>query len=213
MDPTSRKIGRLARVAMSESPATQLQDWIERMNAGEAAARDVLIQHVYEQLRRLTRKLFRDFGRLKRWEEDNDVLHGAFVRLLKALRDVPPASAGEFFGMATLQIRRELLDLVRHHFGPEGGAAHHASVAPGDSHPAGEPPQSTYAPDRLASWTELHHRIAGLRPEVREVVELRWYQGLKSGETAAVLGISVPTVTRRWAEGRLKLGEFLAGRT
>jgi RNA polymerase sigma-70 factor (ECF subfamily) len=199
---------------MSESSTSLLQGWIERMNANDPGARDALIRHAYDRLRRLTRKLFRDFRRLERWEEADDVLQGALVRLLNALEQIRPASAAEFFRLATLQIRRELLDLVRHHFGPEGSAAYHASGPPGERNrdsgpPAHDAPQTTYLPDRLAIWAELHRRIAALRPELRDVFELRWYQGLTQEQTAAVLGVSVPTVKRRWTAGRLELAEFL----
>ncbi len=198
---------------MSESSTTQMQGWIEGLKSGDPVAREALIQHTYERLGRLTRRLFRDFRRLERWEDAEDVLQGALVRLLRALRDVPPASVPEFFRLATLQIRRELLDLARHHFGPEGSAAHHASAVPGNGPdtgpPAYEPPQSTYAPDRLAIWAELHRRIEALPPELRDVFELLWYHGLTQAETAAALGVSVPTVKRRWAAGRLELAAFL----
>jgi RNA polymerase sigma-70 factor (ECF subfamily) len=199
---------------MAEASTTQVQNWIRQLNAGDEAARAALLAHAYERLRRLTHKLLQDFRRLERWEEADDVLQGALVRLLGALKAVPVASAAQFFRLATLQIRRELLDLARHYFGPEGPGAHHASVAPageGNSTapPAYDAPQSTYDPGRLAAWAELHRRVEALPAGQRDVFELRWYQGLTVEETAAVLEVSEPTVKRRWAEARLELAAFL----
>jgi RNA polymerase sigma-70 factor (ECF subfamily) len=200
---------------VTDPSPSQLQVWIAGLNAGDPAARDALLTHAYDRLRRLTRKLLQDFGRLRRWEDADDVLHGALERLLRALDRVPLASVANFFRLATQEIRRELLDLTRHHFGPEGTAAHHASAAPAGADatppPGGDAPQSTNDPGRLALWTELHRRVEALPAEQRDVFELRWYQGLSVEEAAAVLGLSAPTVKRRWREARLTLAAFLEG--
>src|SRR6516164_608069 len=73
---------------------TQLQAWIARMNAGDNAAKDELLRYAYERLRCLARKMLRqDFPRLKNWEETDDVLQNAALRLDRVLRVVPVASA------------------------------------------------------------------------------------------------------------------------
>ena len=59
--------------------------------------------------------LRQDFPRLKNWEETDDVLQNAALRLDRALGVVPVASAAEFFRLAATVIRRELLDLARHY--------------------------------------------------------------------------------------------------
>jgi DNA-directed RNA polymerase specialized sigma24 family protein len=88
------------------------------MRDGRVQAPDELISHVRERLQRLTRKMLQDYPGVKRWEQTDDVLQNALVRLLRALRDVRPASMREFFGLASVQIRRELLDLAKHYYGP-----------------------------------------------------------------------------------------------
>ena len=42
-----------------------------------------------------------------------------------------PDSTRAFFGLAAEQMRRELLDLARHYYGPEGEGANHDSVGRG----------------------------------------------------------------------------------
>src|SRR6266851_5039265 len=52
----------------------QLQIWIDRMQAGDPTARNELLRHACERLRRLTRKMLKGFARVKRWELTDDVL-------------------------------------------------------------------------------------------------------------------------------------------
>ena len=50
-----------------------------------------------------------------------------------------------------------------------------------------------------------------LPAEEREVLDLVWYGGLTQIEAAALLGISEPTVKRRWRAARLRLHEAMGG--
>src|SRR5262249_9750031 len=130
---------RLAGSApMTEATTTQLQLWLERMNAGDGAARNELLAHAEKRLRRLALRRIR--GRRERWVEWEDVLRGAARGLCKALEGVKPPTVPRFFALATEMMRRELIDLARHHFGKEGSAAHHASDGKGEQPATGSPP-------------------------------------------------------------------------
>jgi RNA polymerase sigma-70 factor (ECF subfamily) len=196
----------------------QWQTWIERMQAGDLAARDQLIGHACERLRRLTRKMLKDYPQVKRWELTDDVLQNALVRLWRALGDVTPSSAREFLGLASLQIRRELIDLARRYYGPQGVGTNQASSADNDDSAAtpralAEKAESTNEPSRLAIWTEFHQRIDSLPEEERAVVDLLWYQELTQEEAAMLLGISEATLKRRWRSARLRLHDLLREET
>src|SRR5262245_8442553 len=108
---------------MAADSTTQLQGWLARMNAGDQSARDELIARAGERLRKLSRRMLSDFRGVGRWEDSDDVLQNALVRLLRALEVVRPQSVREFCRLSAMQIRRELIDLTRHHFGPEGHGA------------------------------------------------------------------------------------------
>ncbi len=142
---------------MAEHSTSQLQVWIVGMNAGDASARAHLIEHTCDRMRRLARKLLHDFPRVRRWEDTDDVLQNALLRLLRALQSVAPATVADFFRLATRQLRRELLDLARHYYGPQGLGANHASHGPdvssGDTPPGpvNEKADSTNDPGRLAA--------------------------------------------------------------
>jgi RNA polymerase sigma-70 factor (ECF subfamily) len=202
-------------MSVSEDSSTQLQVWIERLQAGDATARDEILNHTCKRLRRITRKMLRDFSRVRRWEDTDDVLQNALLRLLRALDAVPIASAQEFFRVATLQIRRELLDLARRYSGPQDVQCRRSPTAGSDAAaraPASplERPTTTHEPNRLAAWTEFHARVAELPTEQREIFDLLWYQGLTRGEAAALLGLSESTVKRRWLAARVELQKALA---
>jgi RNA polymerase sigma-70 factor (ECF subfamily) len=195
---------------VAEASTTQLQGLIERMNAGEASARAELLAHAGERLRRLARKMLQDFPRVRRWEETDDVVQNALLRLLQALQAVPVATVAEFFRLAARHIRWELIDLARHYAGPEGLGANHATDVPGLS-PLPERPDSTNDVGRLALWSEFHRHVEQLPEEERAVFDLLWYQELPQAEAATLLNVSVPTVKRRWLAARLRLQAALKG--
>lgn len=205
---------------MSE-PANQtmmLQRKLDEIRAGDGAAAEALMAHAYERLRRLSRKMLMNFPAVRRWEQTDDVLQDAALRLHKSVREVQPDTVRAFFGLAALQIRRTLIDLARHHMGPEGRGAHHATMAGGggdDGQTRGDftarQPGDEDGPLTLMQWCEFHERAGKLPEEEREVFDQLWYHGLSQGEAAQVLGVSLRTVNRRWQSARLMLYEALGG--
>jgi RNA polymerase sigma-70 factor (ECF subfamily) len=198
--------------------ATQIQGCIDRLRSGDVSARDDLLAQASDRLTRLTRKMLRDFPGVHRWEQTDDVLQNAALRLCRALGEVQPPTAADFFRLAAAQIRRELLDLARRYSGSHGLGANHASIAgrgqsPGAASAAGpHPTDTTYDPDRLAAWSDFHREAEALPPEEREAFDLLFYQGLSQAEAAAVLDVSERTIKRRWQSARLRLVQTLGGK-
>jgi RNA polymerase sigma factor (sigma-70 family) len=195
------------------SPTAQLQGCLDRLRLGEATARDELVRHACKTLERLTRKLLKNYPGVHRWAQTDDVLQNALIRLLAALQDVQPATVRDFYALSSLQIRRELLDLARHYFGPRGMGANHASRLGGESR---QDPLAQ-VPERAASatevlWCELQEQIGTLPDEDREIVNLLYYQELPQAEAAALLNISLRTLQRRWQTIILKLHRHLGGK-
>lgn len=199
----------------SSNHTIQIQGWLDRLRDGDEAAREKLLQFSCERLRRLTRKMLRRFERVHRWEQTDDVLQSAMLRLHRTLQDVRPDSPADFYRLAALNIRRELLDLAKHYFGPCGLGARHASVEGTADSLGGRQEQRAAAPDdapdQLARWTEFHEKIASLPADVRDLFDLLWYQELRQAEVAEILGVSERTIKRRWAAARLQLHELLGG--
>jgi len=191
-----------------------LQALLDRVNGGDAPARELLLAHACDRIRRLARKKLKAFPLVRRWEETDDVLQGVMMRMVRAMESVKPATVREFFAICGTQIRRELIDLKRHHYGPEGGGAHHATHSPNsdesrNSVGAREPADRTHEPLDSAQWTEFHERVELLPEEEREVFNLLWYQELTQDEAASLLGVSARTINRRWRDARLLIGKAM----
>jgi RNA polymerase sigma factor (sigma-70 family) len=195
---------------------TEIQLRLDRLRAGDETAREELLVMAGERLTRLARKMLKSYPGVHRWEQTDDVLQNAALRLHRALKTTMPESARSFFNLAAVQIRRELIDLVRHYRGPEGMGRHHESRAAADGSADGpnfgDEPAHTDDPVRLASWTEFHCQIDALPDEHKEVFHLLWYQGLKQAEAATLLGVTERVVKYRWRSARLRLHELLDGR-
>ena len=193
-----------------------LQQLLNAANDGDEAAYDHLLHHAVERLRRLARKMLRGWPDLRRWEQTDDLLQNAMLRLHRSLAEVKPKATRDFFNLAAVQMRRELLDLAKHHFGPQGGAANHHTdghgrAADDEAGPLQQHTDDAEEPNTLDGWTEFHAQVEALSEEDRQVVNLLYYQGLPQEEAAAVLGVSVRTVKRRWQSARLALSEALKG--
>jgi len=96
------------------SPQTlHVQACLDRVRGGGEAARGELLRRACERLRNLARKMLRGYPNVRRWEQTDDVVQGAAVRLHWALRQMTVETSRGFFRLAALNIRRELLDLAK----------------------------------------------------------------------------------------------------
>ena len=194
---------------MSTGTDTQLQNLIDQALAGNSSAKDALLDHACDRLLRLTRKMFHGYPQLRRWEQTDDIYQNAMVRLHRALAEVQIESVRHFFNLGALQIRRELLDLAKHHFGPQGpGSKHHT-----DGHPADEDGGTLHdranKPVDVSSWNDFHEQISLLPETDQEIVNLLFYEGLTQEEAARVMGVSIRTLKRRWQDAKIRLHEVL----
>jgi RNA polymerase sigma-70 factor (ECF subfamily) len=184
---------------------TALQGLIDLANAGDRASRAALLDHACARLLQLTRKIFHASGDLRRWEETADVFQNSMLRLHHALATVQVDSVRHFFNLAALQIRRELIDLARHHFGPEGIAHNHHTDRQAPDEAGGSLHGRAEEPEDLEDWTEFHERVENLPEKEREIMNLLFYDGMTQEEAARLLGVNVRTVKRRWQAVRLRL--------
>jgi RNA polymerase sigma factor (sigma-70 family) len=193
-----------------------LQNLLERLMAGDDSARDQLVYSAFHRLERLARSMLQRYPGVQRWEQTGDVLQAGLLRLHQSLRGVKPESVRAFFGLAATQMRRVLIDLARHYYGPEGLGANQTTdappVLPEDTRspsPGREPAAQTSGPASLAEWTEFHNAIKDLPDADREIFDLLWYDGLPQADAAALLNVSDRTLKRRWREVKFKVYEAL----
>ncbi len=200
---------------MSESSTTTaIQELLIRFAAGDAAAKNALVERAYARLVVLARGQLRRFPKIRAEEETVAVFNESYKQLTKALDDVRPTTVRAFFGLAALQMRRVLLDLVRHgNRGGEprpvvtGGLGGPAESGDGGAIDVGKPDPGV---SKAGAREDILTALEKLPDDEREVVDLIFFNELTQAEAAEVLGVHEDTVKRRWARARVKLATLLA---
>ena len=173
--------------------------------AGREAAKTGLLEASIEHLRDVAQRMLGRFPQVRRWDETDDIVQNAAIRLHRALAAVVPNDARHWMALIAVQVRRELLDLARRHASPDSHAQQHeTNVAQIDGREVEKIALAETSDidtlDSLASWAQLHDIAAGLPDEDRELFDLVWYVGATQDEIAALWGCSPRTVRRRWEE-------------
>jgi RNA polymerase sigma factor (sigma-70 family) len=188
---------------------TEAGELLERLRAGDPSARDLLIALAQGRFVALARAMLRRYPHVRRWEETDDLLQAALMRLHRGLAVVRPEDVPHFDNLAATQIRRELIDLARSYHGPEGvGANHHTDgIDPGGR--LAQAADESGQPESLEEWTAFHEAVGRLPEAERQVMDLLWYRGLTHAQAAEALGVATKTVQRRWASARLMIRDAL----
>ena len=163
-----------------------LVDW----QAGDERALEQLMPLVYGELRRLAGR-YLDRERDGHTFETHDLIHESFLRLIDQ-RQVDWQSRAHFFAIAAQSMRRILVDHARRR------AAHRHG---GDVRRIALDEVADLAAHRdedLAALDEALTELAREDEALARIVDLRFFGGLEHDEIAAVLGVSNPTVRRRW---------------
>lgn len=193
----------------------RLHACLERLAAGDLDVRDELIAIACDRMRGLAHRMLRTFPSVRRWDETDDIVQNAALRLYRAISQTVPRDARGFSGLAAIQIRRELLDLAKKHAGPESYAANHETncqVVDGEHRAKiDEAHDPAETPDQIDRWTRLHAAAGELPDDERELFHLVWYLGMQQAEASTLLGCSVRTVKRRWESAKSLLANAVLG--
>ena len=181
-----------------EQTTAAVQRYLDEL-AGDSPAEPAVRALLDRAVRRLHQLcatlLYRSYPRLTQppLNLQVDEMLGAVVeRLLKALRQVRPATTRQFFALACQHMRWELNDMARRlDEQPAGVELRDESVAA----PASSDSSLTPAGRRILA------AIDGLPEEEREAFDLVRIQGFSQAEAAKVLDVSVMTVNRRLNRG------------
>src|SRR5262249_14823496 len=87
----------------------QLAGLVARLRQGDQAAANELLRRAAGRLERLAGQMLRHYPVVRAQEQTADVVQGATLRLLAALREVTPDSTRAFFALASQHIRFQLL--------------------------------------------------------------------------------------------------------
>jgi ECF sigma factor len=196
--------------------STQIQAWIDRVSAGDEAASHELIRCSCDQVAHLIKKMIGCQERRTLASLPEELGARAIFRLYRTLVPVNSRSSREFLRQASIQIRRELIDLGLSFLGNDGtdaqsqGTHSRHLTRSGDS--LAEQLRRHLDRTRFSAWIEFHRRIDLLVEEDRETLGLIWYHGLTHSETADLLGVSRRIMIQRWQAARLSLFDSVGGR-
>jgi RNA polymerase sigma factor (sigma-70 family) len=195
---------------MSDGTTTlAIQSLLERLRLkpDDPTVRKELIARSYERLAAVARRLLGPAYR-DRPEDTSGLLAEAYFRLENSLGAVKPESVRQYLGLAALQMRRALIDLIRRERGRSG--QHETPISLDVGTQTGGGGHVPAAPSRDADWRlELMEAIARLEDGEREVVDLLFFNDLTQLEAANLLGVDESTVKRRWARARVRLAKWL----
>jgi len=159
-----------------------------------------LLPVVYTELRRLAAVLT---GQLPPGQtlQPTALVHEAYLKLVRG-HDPGWEGRRHFYGAAAQAMREILVDQARRKASlKRGGHGQRIDLTEGLA--LIEPPA-----DDVEALDEAIRQLQAEEPRLAEIVMLRYYTGLSVEETAAVVCLSVSTVTREWRFARA----WLAGR-
>jgi RNA polymerase sigma-70 factor (ECF subfamily) len=172
-----------------------------RWRDGDKAALDDLMPLVYDELRRMARKIM---GR----ERENHTLqtsaliNEAYLRLV-GHDGTNWQDRAHFFAVASQVMRRILIDHARSYLSQKrGGGAQKMDVEDA----------LVLTKERAKEIIDLDEALtslAKLDPRRSRIVELRFFGGLDINETATFMEVSATTVQREWRAARAWLRNFM----
>jgi RNA polymerase sigma factor (TIGR02999 family) len=184
--------------SISANPA--LTVLLERWSRGDRGALDQLLTHLYTDIHAIAiRQLNQERNSSLR---PTALVHEVYLRLA-SLRQIKLQDRSHFLSMAARVSRQALVDEARrrHADKRDGGSP----VTLSDTN-IGDADQAYDALDVDDLLRELEHHDA----EAAEIIGLRVFGGLTIEEVAQSLALSVATVNRRWAAGKVWLTRELA---
>jgi RNA polymerase sigma factor (TIGR02999 family) len=181
---------------LSSIATANLTGLLRAWSAGDAEAGEQLIPLVYHELRRqASRYLSRE--RADHTLRPTALVHEAYLRLAGQRRVVWQDRA-QFFAVAATAMRRLLVDHARQH-----GATKRGGCSCTVSLEGGERIMASEAPDLdIIALNDALVELSAVDPLRSRMIELRFFAGLTTDETAEALGVSAATVTRGWRLAR-----------
>lgn len=171
---------------------------IERTREGDGAAVNQLFSALYPELHRLAH------FRLRRSEmvtslDTTSLLHESYLRFLTTKR-LRVNDRSHFLAYAARVMRSVIVDLVRRRLAERrGGGDVHVTL---NTDLAESIPQSE---DEILQLDDALEALAKVNARLVQVVEMRYFAGLREQDIAASLGVSERTVRRDWEKARLLL--------
>ena len=176
----------------------QLTVLLERMQAGDGAARDALFAAAYKELHRLAHARLRDGGR-NTVLDTTALVHESYLRLVSA-GELRAEDRKAFFAYASKVMRSVIVNCANERLSQKRGGGVQSLTL------------STELAANLGNDEEavlrVHEALAVLEqadPRSAQVVEMRYFGGYTEEEIAQALGVTERTVRRDWEKARVLL--------
>jgi RNA polymerase sigma factor (TIGR02999 family) len=167
-----------------------LLEWSE----GDRQSLDKLLPVVYQELRRLAQHYLRQ-ERPDHTLQATALVHEVYLKLIDT-KVVRWENRAHFFAVTAQVMRHILVDLARQRRAQKRGGGRKVAF----DEALGVPEDS--ATVNLVALDEALDRLAAVDARQGRIIELRYFGGLSTEETAEVLGISARTVKREWRMAR-----------
>ena len=168
---------------------------LSALEQGDPQAAEQLLPLVYEELRKLAAHRLAQEAPGQTLQA-TALVHDAYLRLVDVDKAQHWDGRGHFFAAAAEAMRRILVENVRRKKSQKHGGA--GERVPFEQIEIALPPPD----DDLLALDEALTRLAAARPDVAELVKLRFFAGLTMDEAAQALAISPATAYRHWNYAR-----------
>ena len=185
-------------MATEKRPA--VTELLRAVEGGNAKARDELISAVYQEMRRLARRILSG-DRARHMVAPTELVHGAALKLL-GQEVLSARDRAHFLAYSGQVMRQVLIDHVRR----EGSAKRDGGTKVTLVSSIAEEPASDVDVEALHDVLE---KLAEVSPEHARLVEMRYFGGMTIEEIAVVQGISTATLKRQWRVARTWLQNAL----
>lgn len=182
---------------MSDENKHEVTEILQQWRGGDKGAAERLFPLVYDELKRRARSYLRS-ERSDHTLQPTALVHEAYIKMVDQT-SLSAENRAHFFGIAARMMRQILVDHARQHNAEKrGGAVERFSVEDIDVLPAQTAGDLLELDEALKKLEELDERKS-------QVVDMRFFGGLKETEIAEVLGVTEKTVRRDWQFAKLFL--------
>jgi len=172
---------------MPSGPVTEL---LAKWRGGDAHALEALVPLVYKELHDVAHRYLRR-ERPGHTLQSTALVHEAYLRLVDQ-GPIDTRDRAHFIAVAARLMRQILVDYARHHGAKKRGADLRLTVDD-----AVEPETGAPGTD-LVELDDALNALSRLDERQSRIVELRYFGGMTTEETALALGISPASVKREW---------------
>jgi len=201
---------------------TEVDGLLAQLAAGNMAARDRLFARLNDRVCRIARQMLHGrFSQIEQYEQTDDIVQEAYLRLLQKWDSVTAPAPGavalcadEYLTRTATLLRDVLVELARKHLGritlkPRKVSLH--ASGPGGVGLGHDPESETHDPAKLVLFIEFYEAMRDLPPDLRQVVDWHWCHEFSHRQVAQRLGIAEKTSEKRWQKARLQLAKRFNG--